>query len=219
MNVLVFSKTGGYRHDSIPTGIEAIKRICGVRGWNAVCTEDSRVFREDSLQAFDVAVFLCTTGDVLNDAQQSAFERFVFRGGGYVGVHSASDTEYDWPWYGRLVGAYFASHPAIQEGVLHIEDASHPTTRHLPNPWKRTDEWYDFRSNPRSNVKVLMALDEASYKGGKMGADHPITWWRDFGGGRAWYTGLGHTKESYEEPLFVHMIDRAIAWAGGRKIR
>jgi cytochrome c len=164
-------------------------------------------------------VFLSTTGDILNATQKAAFERYIRSGGGFVGIHSASDTEYQWGWYGRLVGAYFASHPQIQQATIHIEDPAHPSTKDLPTVWQRTDEWYNFRSNPRGKVHVLATLDEATYSGGKMGADHPIAWCQAIDGGRSWYTAMGHTVESYAEPLFrLHLlggIESAAGVAGG----
>ncbi|HEX5689212.1 MAG TPA: ThuA domain-containing protein, partial [Roseiflexaceae bacterium] len=138
-------------------------------------------------------------------------------GNGYAGVHSASDTEYDWTWYGGLVGAYFQSHPAIQSGRIKIEDAAHPSTQALPTTWMRTDEWYDFRTNPRGRVHVLATLDETSYQGGGMGADHPIAWCQAYDGGRAWYTAGGHTRESYSEPLFRQHLLGGIEFAAGLK--
>ncbi|KAA0237432.1 MAG: ThuA domain-containing protein [Armatimonadetes bacterium] len=216
LNVLVFSKTASFRHDSIPEGQEMFRRMASAEGFNVSFTELSARFTDEALAQVDVLVFLLTTGDVLNDAQQGAMERFVRRGGGYLGIHAASDTEYDWPWYGKLVGAYFLSHPAIQKATLHIEQPDHPTVSHLPKTWVRTDEWYDFRSNPRSSVNVLMRIDEATYNGGRMGADHPVTWCHEFEGGRAWYTALGHTKESYSESEFVEMIRRALRWVAKR---
>lgn len=192
------------------------RRMASAEGFNVSFTELSARFTDEALAQVGVLVFLLTTGDVLNDAQQGAMERFVRRGGGYLGIHAASDTEYDWPWYGKLVGAYFLSHPAIQKATLHIEQPDHPTVSHLPKTWVRTDEWYDFRSNPRSSVNVLMRIDEATYNGGRMGADHPVTWCHEFEGGRAWYTALGHTKESYSESEFVEMIRRALRWVAKR---
>ena len=159
-------------------------------------------------------MFLNTTGDVLDATEQAAFERFIQRGGGFVGIHSASDTEYDWPWYGRLVGAYFQSHPAIQRAVL-IVDRSDASTAHLPVRWSRTDEWYDFRDDPGEAVQVLVRLDERTYSGGKMGANHPITWYHRFDGGRAWYTAMGHTEQSYAEPEFLAHLLGGIRWAAG----
>ncbi len=216
--VLVFSKTAAYHHDSIPDGQAALEKIAVSAGWTLSTTDDASVFTDRGLGALDVVVFLSTTGDVLDDDQQAAFERFIRAGKGFVGVHSASDTEYDWPFYGELVGAYFREHPAIQAADLKLEDANDPTTVGLPATWSRTDEWYAFRDNPRPNVHVLLTLDESSYSPGTatMGADHPITWLHEYAGGRAFYTALGHTKQSYGEPLFLGMLTHAIEWAGKR---
>jgi hypothetical protein len=152
---------------------------------------------------------------VLNTDQQNAFQSYIGSGGGFVGVHSATDTEYDWPWYGGLVGTYFPSHPSIQQATLRVKDPTNPSTSHLPATWIRTDEWYNFRTNPRANVHVLMTLDESSYGGGTMGGDHPITWCQNHGGGRSWYTGFGHTDQSYSEPNFRQMLLGGIRVAAG----
>ena len=217
--VLVFSKTTGFRHDSIPQGIATIRTLGAEHGFSVDSTEDAARFTDAELARYKVVVFLCTTGDILDDTQKSAFERYIRSGGGFVGIHSASDTEYGWAWYGRLVGAYFASHPAIQPATIHIEDRGHAYTEGPPATWQRTDEWYNFRSNPRSQVHVLATLDEASYSGGKMGADHPIAWCQEIDGGRSWYTAMGHTTESYAEPLYrQHLlggIESAAGMAGG----
>jgi cytochrome c len=207
--VLVFSKTTGFRHDSIPDGIAAIKSLGAEHGFAVEATEDSGHFTDATLSRFKLIVFLSTTGDVLGHEQKAAFQRYIRSGGGFVGIHSASDTEYGWPWYGRLVGAYFESHPAVQQASVHVVDREHSATRFLPEIWQRTDEWYNFKTNPRGSVHVLAALDEQSYTGGTMGSDHPIAWCQDFEGGRSWYTAMGHTVESYSEPLF-----RGHLWGG-----
>jgi cytochrome c len=217
--VLVFSKTTGYRHDSIPQGIAAIKALGADHGFAVDSTEDAARFTDAELARHKVVVFLNTTGDILGEGQKAAFERYIRSGGGFAGVHSASDTEYRWAWYGRLVGAYFADHPEIQPATVHIEDRTHPSTNDLPAVWQRTDEWYNFRSNPRGAVHVLATLDEATYSGGKMGNDHPIAWCQAIDGGRSWYTAMGHTSESYAEPLYrLHLlggIESAAGVAGG----
>jgi len=217
--VLVFSKTTGFRHDSIPQGVAAIKALGAEHGFAVDSTENAARFTDVGLARYRVVVFLSTTGDILDDGQKAAFERYIRSSGAFAGIHSASDTEYQWPWYGRLVGAYFASHPEIQPGTIHIEDRAHPSTKDLPTIWQRTDEWYNFRSNPRSTVHVLATLDERSYSGGKMGADHPIAWCQAIDGDRSWYTAMGHTPESYAEPLFrLHLlggIESAASVAGG----
>jgi uncharacterized protein len=204
--VLVFSRTAGFRHDSIPAGITAIRQLGTQNGFAVDATENPNPFTTQNLARYQAVVWLSTTGDVLNPTQQAAFESYVNGGGGYVGVHAAADTEYNWPWYGSLVGAYFASHPAQQQASLVVENRSGDSTAHLPATWRRFDEWYNYRANPRGGVNVLMRLDESSYNGGTMGADHPITWWHDVGAGRAWYTGLGHTIASYSEPNFTRML-------------
>ena len=215
VSILVFSKTNGYRHASIHAGIDALKELGDKHGLRVEATEDSITFRPDRLAEFNVVVFLNTTGNVLGPAGEEALRTFVEHGGGFVGVHAASDTEYHWPWYGRLVGAYFDGHPEVQEGTVRVERQSHPSTQMLPSKWPRRDEWYDFRSNPRDSVQVLLTLDESTYEGGTMGNDHPIAWYHKIDGGRAWYTALGHTKASYRAPLFRQHLLGGLRWAAG----
>ncbi len=214
--VLVFSKTAGFRHDCIPDGIAAVQKLGTENNFAVDATEDSAKFTADNLDQYAAVIFLCTTLDILDADQQKAFEAYIGKARGYVGIHSAADTEYEWPWYGHLVGAYFKTHPAIQEAMVHVEDRSHPSTTHLPEQWKRTDEWYDYKQSPREQVHVLMSLDEKSYKNATMNGDHPIAWCHEFGGGRAWYTGGGHTKESYAEPEFLKHVLGGIRWAAGK---
>ncbi|NYI07400.1 ThuA domain-containing protein [Allostreptomyces psammosilenae] len=220
LDVLVFSKTAGYRHDSIPTGIEAIRALGRANGFRVTATEDANVFNDRALRNYDTVVWLSTTGDVLDDAQQAAFERYINRGGGYVGIHAAADTEYDWPWYGELVGAYFKGHPPVQPATLHVEDHDHPSTAHLDATETKTDEWYAYRTNPRDSVHVLATLDEDSYDHGggnnAMGGDHPISWCQEHDGGRAWYTGLGHTKEAWADRDFTASVLGGILTTAGR---
>jgi len=217
-SLLVFSRTAEYRHDSIPTAIEALTKLASERGWKLSATEDASKFTDAGLADYNVVVFLSTTGDVLDDAQQAAFERFIRAGKGFIGIHSATDTEYDWPWYGELVGAYFREHPAVQVANLVVEDAQNPATLQLPNPWRRSDEWYAFQSNPRADVHVLLSLDESSYTPGKanMNGDHPIAWCHEYDGGRAFYTALGHTSQSYSDPLFMGQLAGAVSWVLAR---
>ena len=210
--VLVFTKTAGYRHASIPDGVAALRALGAERGFAVEASEDSLAFTPERLSRYAAVVFLNTTGDVLGRGGEAAFEAYVEGGGGFVGVHAAADTEYDWPWYGRLVGAYFESHPAVQEAALAVADPDHPATRGLPEPWVRADEWYDYRAAPR-DVRVLLRLDESTYEGGAMGGDHPIAWSHAVGEGRAVYTGLGHTSESYAETRFLDHLGGAVCWA------
>jgi type 1 glutamine amidotransferase len=216
--VLVFSRTAGFRHDSIPAGIAAIQALGSQHGFDVDATEAPARFSDQGLAKYRVVVFLNTTGAVLDAGQHAAFERLIGRGGGFVGIHSAADTEYDWAWYGKLIGAYFRSHPAIQSARLNIVDRAHVSTRHLPAQWTRIDEWYNFRNAPAADVSVLMRIDETSYEGGSMGGDHPIAWCHTYGGGRAWYTALGHTVASYSDPLFLQHLWGGIAWAAGVRL-
>ena len=163
---------------------------------------------------YAAVIFLNTTGYFLNNYQQADFERYIQAGGGYVGIHAAADAEYDWGWYGRLAGAYFNGHPEEQEAVIKVIDSANDATKHLPKEWKRKDEWYNFKKLNK-DVHVLLAIDEKSYKGGTNGDDHPMAWYHDYDGGRAWYTELGHTEESYADPLYLKHLLGGIKYAIG----
>ena len=219
-SVLVFSKTNGWRHDSIEAGIEAIRKLGLENNFDVTTTEDSLAFTNESLKNYDAVIFLLTTLDVLGDQQQVAFKRYIQAGGGYVGIHSASDTEYSWPWYGKLVGAYFTGHPSdpnVREGSLHVVDKTHLSTNHLETGWSRADEWYDVRFvNP--DINTLIEIDETSYKTSQenpASEPRPIAWYHDFEGGRSFYTALGHTIASYSEPEFLSHILGGIQYTMG----
>ena len=214
-HALVFSKTTGFRHASIGAGITSLQALAAEHGFTLDATEDAAVFTDSTLSRYQVVIFLNTTGDILNESQQTAFESYIRAGNGFVGIHSAADTEYDWAFYGDLVGAYFENHPAIQPGTIKVADRVHPSTAHLPARWERTDEWYNYQANPRGEVHVLATLDEGSFQGGNMGHDHPISWCHDFEGGRSWYTGLGHTAATFQEPLFQEHVLQGIRYAAG----
>jgi len=215
-SVLIFSKTEGFRHSSIPTGVEAVMQLADKENIYAYHTEDASYFHPDSLESFSAVIFLNTTGDVLNDPQQEAFERYIQDGNGFLGIHAAADTEYEWPWYGQMVGAYFTSHPEVQEATIHVLDSSHAATSFLPEEWIRTDEWYNYK-DISDEIEVLMELDESTYEGGENGDFHPIAWHHSFEGGRVFYTGLGHTEEAYSEPLFMKHLRGALLYAMGAK--
>lgn len=210
--VWVYTNANGYVHASIPDGVAALRELGDAHGFAVRATDDSLAFTPDGLAAAAAVVFLSTTGDVLGPAGEAALQAYVEGGGGWVGVHAAADTEYDWPWYGRLVGAYFASHPAIQEAALDRVSVLHPATRGVPARWVRTDEWYSFRALP-VGVDVLLRIDESTYEGGGMGLDHPVAWAHAVGQGRAVYTALGHTSGSYAEPAFRAHLAGAVCWA------
>ena len=239
--VLVFSKTLGFRHDSIPDGIAAIRQLGSANGFAVDATEDSARFTTDGLRPYQVVVFLSTTGDVLNSEQEEAFRNFISSGSGYVGIHAAADTEYSWPWYGQLIGAWFLSHPPVQEAVVRAVDSQHPSTQGLPNPWRRVDEWYDFQRDPSPVARVLLTVDEATYQGGRMGASHrfrgrvtskaaalgtpqwatprkriptktsAITSWAEFAGPRAGHSQSGAGQAAGTDIAFLIDKDQEIA--------
>lgn len=219
--VLVFSKTLMYRHASITNGIAAIKKLGTENSFSVDATEDSSAFTPQNLARYKTVVFLSTSGDVLNDAQQEAFKSYLLQGGGLVGVHAAVAgkvaTEGTWPWYVETFCTEFDNHKAIERATVYVEDRSNASTAHLPQKWSRTDEWYNFTASPRGQVHVLASLDEKSFHGGTMGGDHPIAWCRKVGQGRLWYTALGHTEASYAEPEFVQHVLGGIQIAAGVK--
>ena len=205
-SVLVFSKTEGYRHASIEQGQEMFRRLASEQNFQVAFSEDATDFNQVDLAKHNVVVFLSTTGDILNPEQQRELERFMAAGGNWMGIHAAADTEYDWPWYNELVGAYFLSHPRGQPlATIVVEDHNHPSTEHLADRWVRNDEWYNYKSI-KDDFTTLMRMDESTYEGGENGENHPIAWYKPMSNGRMFYTGLGHTDESYVEPDFVTHI-------------
>ena len=209
--ILVFSKTKGFRHKSIAAGKVALMKLGAENRFQVDTTEDASAFTLDNLKKYKTVVFLSTTGDILNPEQQTAFEKYIQGGGGFLGIHAAADTEYDWPWYNKLLGAYFLSHPKQQNVDIIVWNKDHPTTSFLPNMWRRFDELYNYKSI-QPGIIVLATLDETSYEGGANGRMHPFMWYHEFEGGRAYYTGGGHTDESYVEPLFVRHLLEALKW-------
>ncbi|MFE8920749.1 ThuA domain-containing protein [Streptomyces rochei] len=207
--LLAYSRTTGYRHDSIPAGIAALRAL----GDFTVDASEDPAALERSLDPYAAVVFLSTSGEVLTPAGRARLAAYVEGGGGFVGVHAAACTEYDWPYYGTLLGARFDRLPAHQPGRVVVEDGDHPATRDLPPVWEFTDEWYDFLANPRDTVRVLARVDESSYEGGGMGEDHPLIWCREQGAGRVFYTALGHADEAYASPHFLAHLRGGIGWA------
>lgn len=217
--ILVFSKTAGFRHTAaIDAGKKVIPELGATHKFDVDLSEDASVFTPDNLKQYAAVVFLCTTGNALDDHQQVAFQQFIRSGGGFVGLHSATDTEYDWPWYGELVGAYFKNHPrGQQEAAFTVVDANTIATRHLPAVWKRTDELYNFKWIA-PGLHVLITVDENSYTGGGNGDYHPMCWYHNFDGGRAFYTALGHDMKSYDDPLYRQHILGGIEYAMGKTL-
>lgn len=216
--VLVFTKTEGYRHESIATGVKTLRQLGRKNDFIVLRTESSEDFAKDNLASYQLVVFLSTTGDVLDASEQIAFENYIKSGGSFLGIHAASDTEFDWPWYGKLVGGYFDGHPNnpnVRKAKMDVMTKTHSSTAHLNDTWVRSDEWYNFK-NLNPDVNVVINLDETSYEGGTNSTNHPIAWYHEFDGGRAYYTGGGHTNESYSEPAFRQHLLGAITWCLGR---
>ncbi|WP_104116755.1 ThuA domain-containing protein [Arthrobacter sp. B1805] len=199
--ILVFSRTCGYRHESIPDAIAALTTIAHEDGHLVEATEDPSVFEPRALAAWDVVVWVSTSGEVLDGEQRRAFADWLRAGGSYAGVHSATACEYEWDEYERIAGAVFTDHPQVQEAVVRVADPDHPSTVDLPPTWRHRDEWYNFRRPPRDRT-VLLTVDEESYTGGTMGPGHPVAWHGSYGSGQTWYTSLGHDAEAYTDPLF-----------------
>lgn len=211
--VLVFTRTEGWRHESIPDAVAALQRLGARERLRVDVTEDPGRFNPAELARYRAVVFASTTLDVLEADQQAALRGFVRNGGGYMGVHAAADTEYGWPWYGALVGAWFDSHPeGLQTTTVRFESAG---VLAPGEGWSVTDELYNYRTNPRARVQVIATVDERDYAGGTMGADHPIAWCRAFEGGRSWYTGLGHTPQMYRDEVFLRHLRRGLRYAAG----
>lgn len=216
--VLVFSKTDGYRHACIPASINAIKTLGSESSAFTVIldTEDADTIAASNLCQYDVVLFLQTTGEFLNQDQVSALKDFINNGGGFVGVHGAAAGMKSEPWYAELIGAEFTGHPDPQDGVVKVEQVQDSNiTVGLPGSWEWHDEWYNFKTNPRDKVKVILSINEGEYEGGKMGQDHPLAWYREFDGGRSFYTSLGHFDEAYEDDDFMLHLLNGIRWAGG----
>ncbi len=225
MKMAVITKTEGFRHDNIPTAVKLLEDMAIENGWTMVHTEDSLYFSRASLDTLDLVIFLQTTGDIFGDEQKLAIEEFVMNGGGLLTIHSGTVTENSWDWFMDVLGARFTGHPPVQPGKLIIEDRSHPATSFFPDSvWIIEDEWYSFDRNPRSEVHVLISIDESSYgvdnnewfDGVKqrMG-DHPLVWYRHTGKGRVFQTALGHPDALYADPLFIQHIKGAILWTAG----
>lgn len=222
--ILVFSKTNGYRHASIEAGIKVIKEEGQKRGWEVIATENGGSFNAFCLKSYRAVVFLSPTGDFLTDDQQRAFEKYIENGGGYAGIHSASDCEYKWKWYGTLLGTRFRSHTflpyPIPKAEIVTEPGAHPATDGLPARWSKKDEWYNFHESVRGKpgFQVLLTVDESTYPAfwpKAMRGDHPIAWSRPVGKGRMFYTAIGHNAATYSDRTAMKHIMGGIAWAAG----
>ncbi len=219
--VLVYSKTLGFRHANIPLGVSAISQLGKENGFNVDATEESSAFTAENLAKYKAVLFLSVTGDVLNEQQEKALKDYILGGGGFIGIHGAlfgpSACEDKWAWYGELCCVSFKNHSAVVPAMVDVEDRSHPSTGGLPARWERTDEWYNYDGTPRGRAHVLATIDESTYKGGTVGQDHPIAWCKPMGKGLMWYTAMGHTEESFREPLFLKHVLGGIQFVTGMK--
>ena len=215
--VLVFSKTLGFRHDSIPDGIAAIKQLGASNGFSVDATENSAVFTPANLAQYCAVVFLSPSGENLNSAQSQALQQFIENGGGFAGIHNANaDVMATWAWYGKLIGAREVSEIETQPMSLSIVDATHISTQGLPNPWNITSEAYNYDVNPKVNgAKVLINLNDTTVSGGTMGADHPFSWYHYYDSGRSWYTVGGANSPDFQDANFLKHILGGIRYAGG----
>ncbi|MER7538586.1 ThuA domain-containing protein [Streptomyces sp. NPDC097704] len=214
-DVLIYTRTAGYRHDSIPAGATALAELAAELGRAAEVTEDPAAFTPERLTGCAAVVLLSTTGNVLTPKGRAAFEAYLRGGGSLLAVHAAANAEPDWPFYGELLGTRFDGHPEIQPGTVLVDDRDHPATAPLPERWDRTDEWYNFTSDPRDpcgSVRVLARADETTYRGGTHGADHPLVWCRGIDRGRFFFTALGHAPETYGTPVFRAHLRGALTW-------
>jgi type 1 glutamine amidotransferase len=226
-SVLLFSKAAAWHHESIHEGVAAIRGLGKLHDFSVFWTEDAaRVFNDAELKKYKAVIFLSTTGDALNDDQQAAFERYIKAGGGFVGIHAAADTEYGWPWYTKMVGHMFHIHPAVQTATMKVENANFPGMDRFPKRFLATEEWYEYDASRSNKLNYLLTVDETTYKpeanwgaksGKGMGKFHPIAWYQDYEGGRAFYTGLGHLPATYSDAAFMHHVYGGIYWAATGK--
>ena len=222
-SVALFTKTAGWHHESINEGVIAIRHLAALHDFKVFWTEDpTRVFNDAELKKYKAVIFLSTTGDALNDEQQAAFERYIKAGGGFVGIHAAADTEYGWPWYTKMVGHMFHIHPAVQTATMKVEDANFPGMDRFAKRFLATEEWYEYDASRSNKLHYLLSVDESTYKpeanwgaksGKGMGKFHPIAWYQEYEGGRAFYTGLGHLPQTYSDTNFMHHVYGGIYWA------
>lgn len=215
--VLVFYKTAEYYHKCIPAGLDAFQKLGVEYGIDFTYSKDSLDFNDKNLKKFGAIVFFNTTGNVLDEQGQEAMQKFIRSGKGYVGIHSAADTEYKWPWYNQLVGAWFKNHPEQQEAKVKVADKSFSGISAMPEEWSKLEEWYNFRDTHWDKTHTILTLDEKSYKGGANGDYHPIAWYQEFDGGRSFYTGIGHRDETFTDPIYLKHIAGGLAYALGGK--
>lgn len=225
-NVLLFSKTDGWHHESINEGVIAMRKLAEKHHFKLHWNENADLFNDDHLKQYHAVVFLNTTGNILNEEQQGAMERFIQSGKGFVGIHSASDTEYEWEWYTKMVGRTFHIHPAIQTAELEVVNRNFPGLERMPDRFLWTDEFYEFGAERVEGLNYILTIDESTYDpvanwgrvaGKGMGDFHPLAWYQEYDGGRAFYTALGHLPATFQDDLFMEHIYGGLYWAATGK--
>ncbi|RBP51670.1 ThuA domain-containing protein [Arenicella xantha] len=224
---LLFTKTAGWHHESLLEGVTAVRELADKHHFEVEWHEDSTRINDENLAQFQVIIFLSTTGNILNDEQRASMEKFIQSGKGFVGIHSASDTEYNWDWYGKLIGRRFKIHPLVQSAEVSIVDREFYGLELFSDTFLWTDEWYDFEPETVPNLNYLLTVDERSYDthsdwgdnktGNGMGQFHPLAWYHQFDGGRSFYTALGHLPAAYLDKRFQEHLYGGIYWAATGK--
>ena len=234
---LLITETAGWHHESISNGIFALNELAEVHNFELIRQQNAVKITEESLKNIDVVIFLSTTANIFEEDEQKAFEKYIQSGKGYVGIHAASDTEYDWAWYTKLVGRMFHIHPAQQTAKLNIINHNFPGLEHFPKSLLWTDEWYEFSEEKVNDLNYLISVDESTFNpvvtwtnagtdkngnkidviGKGMGKFHPISWYHEFDGGRSFYTALGHIEKVYENQWFLEHLYGGIYYAATGK--
>jgi uncharacterized protein len=222
--VLLYSRTAGPRHANLGPALapgmnpplaeanvaqRAVVRLGQQNGWVTDWTEDvTQLSSAGRLLDYNVVVFLSTTRDTLDDSAQTALRQYVRGGGGFVGIHNAFGTEYNWSWYeGLLGGANYYDHGPNQSGTIRSLSRNDVSTKDLPRRWTFVDEWYNLVPYP-SHVRVLAEVDESTLARGVRGSmghpghgdHHPVAWCQYYDGGRSWVTTLGHDASAFASP-------------------
>jgi uncharacterized protein len=223
---LLVTTTRGWHHEALHYGVVALQQLAQKNEFALDLFQDPKSFTDKNLEQYRVVIFLHTTGDIFDSSQQKVMERFIQGGKGFVGIHSASDTEYDWPWYTKLVGRMFYIHPAIQTAKLTVLDKTFPGLQGFTDGRLWTDEWYEFGPEKVAGLQYALGVDESTYnaktngrdkKGEGMGTFHPLAWYHNFDGGRSFYTALGHVPATFSDAAFLQHIYAGIRWAATGK--
>jgi len=225
--VLMITTTRGWHHESLHAGVVAIQQLAARNSFEVALLEDPNGFTDKYVEQFQAILFLNTSGDIFNAEEQKVMERFIKSGKGFVGIHSASDTEYEWDWYTKMVGRMFHIHPAVQTAKMKILDPKFPGLQGFADGKLWTEEWYEFGPEKVTDLTYILGVDEETYnpkadwgaraKGVGMGKVHPLAWYHNYDGGRAFYTALGHLPTNFSEPAFLDHLYAGIFWAATGK--